>query len=1698
MQLAQWLPIRLNDDAALRKLSIAAGGVMTPDFAPATHRYTYYPASGATAITVTPTTNNPAATVAYQNSGGNALTDADGNADGFQIPVGSAPGAVTEFAVVVTAPDGTTAQRYTVTVSAAPGLAINPSPLAVTEGGASSYTVALTNQPSAGVTVNISRQSGGAEQAQIRVGGAGNFGTTASLAFTTENWNTPQTVSVSTATDADANDETDTFAHTVATGGAAEYLAATANLSVNIQEPGYTFDPTSLSMNEGGNATYTVKLDTPPSAAVTVTVGRSSGLGEVQFSNSASGTYANTLALNFTTGNWDMAQTVYVKAGQDDDAANDTGNITHSGAGSGSGYHSITANLAATVTDNDTPALLISPSSLTMGEGTDATYTVRLATEPSQGVTVAITRTAASSTDVTFDTDGDSTFSTSETLSFGASADTNAGVVAWNDPQTVTVRAAVDTDTPEADDTAWLTHAITSSDSGYSGLSDQTLRVNVQEPGYTFAPTSLTILENGNASYTVKLDTKPAAGVSLAVSSGLSDLTFSTTEGSGYASTLTLSFTTTNWSAAQRVYVRAANDSDGDNDIGNITHTGSNAGSVASGYAGYAGNLATTINDNDPRGVRIIPSPLTLIEGTDATYTVNLTTAPSAAVQVTITRNTAAGSMDVTFDTDGDGTFSTSETLDFTTINWFTPQTVTVRAAADADSQPDRAGLIHTMSSSDPGYAGLSDASSGVVNVQEPGYTFDPTSLTVLEGADTSYTVKLATPPAANVSVAVSSGSGLSDLTFSTTEGSGYASTLTLSFTTTSWNTAQTVYVRAATDPDGDNDTGNISHAASGSNSGYANFTGNLAATVTDNDTPGLVIAPSSLTMGEGTDANYTVRLITQPSANVTVTIARGTGGSTDVTFDTGDDTFAASGETLTFGASADANAGVAAWNAPQTVTVRAAVDTDTPEADDTATLEHTTTTTDSSYQSISANLTVTVQERNITLNPATALSLVEEGAAVSYTVALSRQPSDTVTVAVASAGSDLEFSIDGGSSYAATRSLSFSADSGVNGGWNTPQTVYVQAGHDEDGQDDTPTITHTPSGGGYAVVHSRAVTVVDNDVRLIHTATNNALTVAEGGSGTFTVRLGSPPTGAVTVAIARAAGSNADITPNPASLTFDASASAGVALWSDAQTVTVSAATDSNSDNDTASLTFSLTSNDDNNYGTLSVTPITVTVTDRVSAGLTVSPTALSITRGNNSTYTIVLTARPSAEVRVTPTAEPENSGLTFTATPPLPLTFNGDNWDTPQTVTVAAAANAAATATITHTLAGGDANYTGLDVSGDNVAVTTTAPAATGGGGFGFGGGGGGNTFGGGAAAAPAASPPDIEFSADSVAVDEGGAAAYRVRLSAEPTGAATVTITSSNSDVTATPASLDFADAWDQWQTVLVTAARDRNSRDESVRLTHRGPEGSRGVLPVSVADTWPEAVTRTVNGNTLTVTYTQDAPPGVTVAAPETLAADAAVAVSVPPEDTPPTPLAYGLGEGAATPAHISVSGTGTDGLTICLPAVVAATAAAASVAEGDEPPPPTLLRYTGTAADGSWQPVANAQVVADADTGLTTVCAAGVTGEGVYAAAYLLPPLGTIADFTATPGADPGTVTLNWQAADHATHHFIAGVSRADLDAGRFVFAIWNWSEEPDSHTYTDLDSGVLYYITAIAGRYFEARDQTQWSAWVNWQLVTPN
>ncbi|HYF01501.1 MAG TPA: PA14 domain-containing protein, partial [Planctomycetota bacterium] len=124
---------------------------------------------------------------------------------------------------------------------------------------------------------------------------------------------------------------------------------------------------------------------------------------------------------------------------------------------------------------------------------------------------------------------------------------------------------------------------------------------------------------------------------------------------------------------------------------------------------------------------------------------------------------------------------------------------------------------------------------------------------------------------------------------------------------------------------------------------------------------------------------------------------------------------------------------------------------------------------------------------------------------------------------------------------------------------------------------------------------------------RLRYVATQNivlatsALTVPEGQSRTFTVRLANAPASDVVVNVARSSGST-DVTATPASLTFTPS------TWSTPQTVTVAAAHDGDATNDGATVTCSASG--------LSSQSVSVTVTDDDTASG--APTA-SITAPRN-----------------------------------------------------------------------------------------------------------------------------------------------------------------------------------------------------------------------------------------------------------------------------------------------------------------------------------------------------------------------------------------------------------------------------------------------------------------------------------------------
>ena len=123
----------------------------------------------------------------------------------------------------------------------------------------------------------------------------------------------------------------------------------------------------------------------------------------------------------------------------------------------------------------------------------------------------------------------------------------------------------------------------------------------------------------------------------------------------------------------------------------------------------------------------------------------------------------------------------------------------------------------------------------------------------------------LDTQPSADVTVTISGHDG--------TDVSVTPSTLT--FTSESWGTAQTVTVSAAQDDDAATDEAvTLSHAVSGTGE-YASVTAeSVTVTITENDAARVSIDPTeslTVTEGDATGASYTVVLDSQPTADVTI-----------------------------------------------------------------------------------------------------------------------------------------------------------------------------------------------------------------------------------------------------------------------------------------------------------------------------------------------------------------------------------------------------------------------------------------------------------------------------------------------------------------------------------------------------------------------------------------------------------------------------------------------------------------------------------------------------------------------------------------------------------------------------------------------------------------------------------------------------------
>ena len=223
------------------------------------------------------------------------------------------------------------------------------------------------------------------------------------------------------------------------------------------------------------------------------------------------------------------------------------------------------------------------------------------------------------------------------------------------------------------------------------------------------------------------------------------------------------------------------------------------------------------------------------------------------------------------------------------------------------------------------------------VEGSEPGVTVSPrTALIVPEGGSAQYTLVLDTEPTNDVMIEVTwvIGSGSdTDLT---------ASPVTLTFTDSNWNTPQTVTVSAAEDADGAHGIRNFLHKADSADSLYHTIPINaIRAVEADNDTIGVIISPTTLSVPEGGSATYTVRLGTKPSNDVTVQATEDQRNDADLAVSSDTDTdIDIDSVTLAF---TNSN-----WNTEQTVTVTAAEDAD--EVDGVAVFSHSVASKDENY----------------------------------------------------------------------------------------------------------------------------------------------------------------------------------------------------------------------------------------------------------------------------------------------------------------------------------------------------------------------------------------------------------------------------------------------------------------------------------------------------------------------------------------------------------------------------------------------------------------------------------------------------------------------------------------------------------------------------------------------------------------------------
>ena len=706
------------------------------------------------------------------------------------------------------------------------------------------------------------------------------------LTFSAATWDAPQQVTVIGTDDVDADGIV-----TVAIRFAVDPAASADEVddlppldiavrSVDDDQPAIVVTETgggTVVAESGGTDEVAVGLTARPSSDVVITVG-SGDAGEAT---------ASPATLRFGPDDWSTRRTITVRGVDDGTTDGDQETVLTfavDAAASHDAWDGVSAvALSVTTTDDDVSGVSVVESGgatvVSEAGATDA-FTVALTSQPATNVVVVVAGADPSEASVA-----------PLTLTFTPSD--------WSGPKTVTV-TGVDDALPDGDLVTGVTIAVdaASSDDAYDPVAPRSIAVTTTDDdvaGFTVTQSGggTVVTEDGDGDdVTIALTAQPTVAVVLAVSSADVGETTATPE--------RLTFTPADWNVAQTVTFTGVDDFvDDGSQTTVVTFTVDDAASDAAFDGVGDQTVAVTTTDNDdPAGISVVEIGGTEVDESGSTdaFAVSLAAQPATNVVLTVTS--------------GDVSEATVETatLTFTSADWSTARTVTVRGVDDGVTDGDQVTPVTVAvdpAASDAAYDAVAPSIVSVTTTDD-----EIAGLAITESAGATAVSEAGSTDAFTVALIAQPVSGVVLTVTAADPGEATVVPATLAFTPADWSTPRTLTVTGVDDALADGDqTSAVTVAvdpAASDDAFDALPPATVAVTTSDDDLAGVRVLESggSTVVGEdgGTD-QVTVVLTAQPTIPVVLSVT-----SADIA------EAAASPLTLTFTPGS--------WNVAQTVTI--------------------------------------------------------------------------------------------------------------------------------------------------------------------------------------------------------------------------------------------------------------------------------------------------------------------------------------------------------------------------------------------------------------------------------------------------------------------------------------------------------------------------------------------------------------------------------------------------------------------------------------------------------------------------------------------------------------------------------------------------------------------------------------------------------